>query len=124
MSRSKGSAPVDFILVSVPLILLCLSVLGVAINGYAKNVAQDVAIEAARFAALADQDAKAGRQRALQQLSAELGLIFKPTVTADQLTEGETCIIRVAVTLKPMRLGLLNSNLTIREDGQAVCELQ
>jgi Flp pilus assembly protein TadG len=124
LSLSRGSAPVDFILVSVPMILLSISVLGVAVNGYAKNVAQDVAIDAARYGALADQDPAAGGKRASGALRVALGAIFAPQVIAETATEGDACVVRVTVTLTPLRLGLLGSSLKIRESGHAFCEIQ
>jgi len=124
LSLSKGSAPVDFILVSVPLIMLTLSVLGVAINGYAKNIAQDVAVEAARYSALADQDIAGGQARAWSAIKAELGSVFKPEITGSADTSNGVCSNSIKITLKPIGLGLLSSNFKITESGTAVCELQ
>lgn len=104
--------------------MLSLSILGVSINGYAKNIAQDVAIDAARYSALADQDLVAGQNRALSALRAELGGIFKATVTARTDSADGVCANSIQVSLKPMRLGLLGSSLTIKETGTAICELQ
>jgi hypothetical protein len=114
----------DFILVSVPMVLLTLSVIGIAINGFAKNVALDIAVDTARFAALADQDAVTASDRALKHLRAVLAGSFSPNVVVSRADSSESCSYEVQVTLHPLTLGFMSGILPIRETARAVCELQ
>jgi Flp pilus assembly protein TadG len=65
-NSQSGSAVVEFILVSVPLLMLSLAVLSVGITNFTMAVLRDSAIEGARYAALADQSSEAGCRRALE----------------------------------------------------------
>jgi hypothetical protein len=115
---------VDFILVSIPMVLLTLSVIGISINGFAKNIAQDIAVDTARFAALADQDSTAATARAMSRLRAVLSGIFAPSAVVNRTTSSEACTYEVTVTLRPLAIGLLTVVSPIRETARAVCELQ
>lgn len=114
----------DFILVSIPLVLLTLTVIGVAINGFAKNVAQDIAVETARYAALADQDAASATGRGSAGLGLILGRIFDPGVVVTRGVSNSVCVYEVTVTLKPLALGFLSGISPISESARAFCELQ
>jgi hypothetical protein len=124
LSRSKGSAPLDFILVAVPMVLLTLSVIGIAMNGFAKNIAQDIAVDTARYAALADQDSSTASARAIRGLGLALGRIFEPSVRVGLEESSSKCSFIATVTIKPVGLGFLSNFATIRESARAVCELQ
>jgi Flp pilus assembly protein TadG len=124
LSRSRGSAPVDFVLVATPLVLLALTTLGIALNGYAKNIAQDVAIEAARYSALADQSASTASTRAQLVLDGLLGVWARPTVQAQMVELNGTCEMSVTVTLSVVALGFIAPGSLIRESASAVCEYQ
>lgn len=114
----------DFILISVPLTLLALSVIGLAFNGFAKNIAQDVAAEAARFAALADQDSTAAKDRAMRAMGLTLPVSWLPEVQVRRLSSGLACVYEAQVTVKPLAIGFLTGLTQIRESARAVCELQ
>ena len=64
----QGSAPVEFALVAVVLLLLLLGVLQVAVYLYVRNIAAASAAEGARYAANADVGPEQGAQRAQQVL--------------------------------------------------------
>lgn len=57
---------------SVPLVLLSITVVSLALTGFAKIVVADSIIEGARFAALADQESTDGCSRANQLIDATL----------------------------------------------------
>ena len=67
--RERGSAAVDFVLVSVPLLALLLGVLQVAAYLYLRNVVVASAAEAARQAAAADRSTRDGGPLAEQVLA-------------------------------------------------------
>lgn len=114
----------DFILVSVPLVLMTLSVLSISLNGFAKNVAQDIAVDTARYAALADQGASSAMTRASRGLSLLLIEGFAPVVQVSRSASDSQCKYAVKVTLKPLAMGLLSGIPPIEESASAVCELQ
>lgn len=107
-----------------PLSMLTMSVLGFSINGFAKNIAQDIALDAARYAALADQDASSASMRAYRGLGSLLGGIFEPDVRVTRDDSGQNCSYVVNVTIQPVILGIFSSIAPIRESARAVCELQ
>ncbi len=101
-----------------------MSVLGLSINGFAKNIAQDIAVDTARYAALADQDASAAATRAYRGLGSLWGSIYQPDVQVSRQSSGETCSYLATVTIKPLVLGVFSNIAPIRESARAVCELQ
>lgn len=104
--------------------LLTLSLIGVAINGFAKNIAQDLAIDTARFAALADQDASSATERAYKVLGPGFGKVFHPNVMVQRKSISAQCSYAATVTLSPISFGFLSTFASIRESALAVCELQ
>lgn len=114
----------DFILVSIPMMLLTLSVIGISINGFAKNIAQDIAVDTARFAALADQDSTTATERALTRLRAVLSGAFSPSAVVNRSVSRDVCTYQVTVTLRPLAIGFLTIVRPIRETALAICELQ
>lgn len=104
--------------------LLALNTLGVAVNGYATNIAQDVAISTARFASLADSSLPESKAYSLQLLNSALGSLFRPEVSVFQTDASGLCESESKVTLHPVALGLLSSGLEIEETAHVVCELQ
>jgi hypothetical protein len=115
---------VDFILVSIPMVFLTLSVIGISINGFAKNIAQDIAVDTARFAALADQDSTKATERALTRLRAVLSGTFSPSAVVSREISSLGCTYEVTVTLRPVAMGFLTVARPIRETARAICELQ
>jgi Flp pilus assembly protein TadG len=63
-SRETGAAVVDFVMMSVLLIMLLFAVLQAAVYFYARNVAAASAADAARYAAAEGIDPRAGAVRA------------------------------------------------------------
>ena len=121
--RSRGSAPVDFVLVSVPLLLLSVTIIGVTFNGLAKTVAQDVAIDSARFGALADQNASAALDHAKSVLSGPILRVFRAEVSASRSSSSTNCIVQVLVRFKTIGFGFISEALRVEEKGNAICEI-
>lgn len=80
-----GSAVVEFVLISVPLVLLAVTTVTIALTSFVSMVIRDSAVEGARFAALADQNSDAGCLRAQQLISAALAGKFVPKVSCHSL---------------------------------------
>lgn len=109
---------------SIPMLLLTLSVIGLALNGFVKNIAQDLAVDTARFAALADQDSSLAKARAMTGLSLILPRSFVSEVLVRRLALGASCAYEAQITLKPIAIGFLSGIAPIKESARAVCELQ
>jgi Flp pilus assembly protein TadG len=69
----RGAAVVDFVFVSVLLVLLLFGVLQVAVYFYARNIVAASTSDGARFAATAGTPAAAGAARARALMSSGLG---------------------------------------------------
>lgn len=109
---------------SVPMLLMTLSVIGLTFNGFARNIAQDVAVDAARYAALADQDSSLARDRAIRAISLLLPRSWATDVQVLRMSTSSSCVYEAKVSIKPLAIGFLLGFGQIRESARAVCELQ
>ena len=101
-----------------------MSIIGLAINGFAKNVAQEIAIDSARYGALADQDAFSARIYAQNLLSNPIFRLFRSEVTTSKGSTATICKVQVAVSLKTVGFGLFSTVLRVEEKSSALCEIQ
>lgn len=111
-------------MIAAPLLMLSLGVVTFAINGYAVNIAQDVAIEVAHRAALADVDLSVARQQANEDLKMALSAVFKASVVVEKVETESGCRTNAKVTMSTLTLGLLGMVAEIEEVASAVCERQ
>lgn len=122
-SRSdRGSAVVDFALVSCLLTLLFVAVVQVAVIQHVRNTLVDCAAEGARYGALADRRPVDGVTRTRELIIADLGARYAGDITAsrERFAGLDTVVIRVRAPL-PV-LGLLGAGRTIRVAGHADAE--
>lgn len=124
IGSSRGSAAVDFVIISVPIILLALSVLGVALIGFARNVMFDAAVEGARYGALADQSADAGCVRAQQIFSKTLGAALRPRFQCEAGVVGTRSVVVVSIEASLPGLGFLPNDKSFKAVGHATSEIQ
>jgi hypothetical protein len=106
------------------MLLLTLSVIGLNFNGFARNIAQDVAVDTARYAALADQDSSVARDRAIRGISLILPRFWAPDVQVLRMSTSSSCVYEATVSIRPLAIGFLLGFGQIRESARAVCELQ
>jgi Flp pilus assembly protein TadG len=78
----RGSAVVDFVLVSVLIVVLLLAVLQIAVYVHVRNVVTASAQEGARYAANADVDSALGAARTVEVVAG---------ATSEQTAEGLAC---------------------------------
>jgi Flp pilus assembly protein TadG len=109
-------------MVAAPLLMLSLSVMGVAINAYSSNVIQDVAIEAARYGSLADVSLAEAKDLALTNLKTALGAHVDADVQIARSLK--PCVTSVKISLRSIQVGLLFSSFGIEEGAVEVCENQ
>jgi hypothetical protein len=101
---------------------MALSILGVAVNSYGANIAQDVAVEAARYASLADTTPSEAELRAIEQLKSALGESVDAEVIVSRLSK--PCENLATVRLRSIPLGLIGNAIRIEESAIEICELQ
>ena len=88
VSHEAGSAIVEFVLVSVPLLLLAMTVIAVGLSGFTMAVLRDSAVEGARYSALADQFSSAGCIRATQLAKGAIGKFATIEARCDSTANG------------------------------------
>ena len=122
----RGSAVVDFVLVSVLIVVLLLAVLQVAVYVHVRNVVTASAQEGARFAANADVDSSLGAARTVEVVgeatsrqTAE-GLTCSSTEEADP--SGLTLVVVRCTGSVPSLLADLGNLLPLEVTGRAIKE--
>ena len=94
VSKDRGSAVADFVLVVFPMLALFVGTLSVSFASYARTVILDATIEGSRFAALADQNTAAGVQKTKQLVRSSLGQSVVVNVVASSVRIGSVESIR------------------------------
>jgi Flp pilus assembly protein TadG len=122
----RGSAVVEFVLVSLLIVVLLLAVLQVAVYVHVRNVVTASAQEGARYAANADVDSGAGAGRAVEVVA---------RATSEQTAKGLACtsveeldatglplvVVRCSGSV-PALLAALGNLLPLEVTGRAVKE--
>ncbi len=123
ISRSEeGGAVVDFVLLSVPLLLLAVSTMGIALTSYSRAVLIDAATEGSRFAGLADQDLASGILKARQIVSLTLGPKFPISISGTEFNSGPHRSVEIVIETSLASIGLLSGFEDISVRGGAVVE--
>ena len=94
VSKDRGSAVADFVLVAFPMLALFVGTVTISFASYARTVILDATIEGARFAALADQNLAAGTQKTRELVQASLGSAITVDVAASTSRLGQVESIR------------------------------
>jgi Flp pilus assembly protein TadG len=122
----RGSAVVDFVLVSVLIVTVLLAVLQVAVYVHVRNVVTASAQEGARFAANADVDSGVGAARTVeivgQATSTRTARGLTCTSTEDVDTTGLTLVVVRCAGSVPSLLAGLGNLLPLEVTGRAVKE--
>ncbi len=106
------------------MLALTISVIGVALFGFCRNVAIDVAIESARWSALADQPIAAGCELAKRELAATLAASLPSRVSCDEMFTSKGRVMVVEILIDFPSLGLLSAKAPIKAVGHAFAEIQ
>ncbi|GAA3174126.1 hypothetical protein GCM10010531_29650 [Blastococcus jejuensis] len=122
----RGSAVVDFVLVSVLIVVLLLAVLQVAVYVHVRNVVTASAQEGARYAANADVDSSVGAARAVEVVAGATteqtaaGLVCTSAEEGDP--SGLTLVVVRCSGSVPSLLADLGNLLPLEVTGRAVKE--
>lgn len=94
VSRERGSAIADFVLVAFPMLALFVGTVTISFASYARTVILDATIEGARFASLADQTTNAGIEKTKELVKSSLGSALVVNVVASSVSLGSVESIR------------------------------
>lgn len=118
----RGSAVVDFLLVSLMVTVLMLGVMQLALTLHVRNVLIDSAAEGARYAALDGHDLHDGVARTEALIGAALPGAYAEDVQAGMITQDGVSLVQVRVRGPVPVLGLLGPGGLIDVTGRAVSE--
>lgn len=121
LRSDQGSAPVEFLLLGLPMLAVTLVCWQLLNFGYQRDLALDAAIEGANFAALADQQPQAGSEMARKVLdSVSPGSLLQ--VRSEGAEVGGFDAVKTRVVAKPKFLFIQLPN--IEAVAYAVREIQ
>ncbi len=122
----RGSAVVDFVMVSVLIVTLLLAVLQVAVYVHVRNVVTASAQAGARFAANADVDSAAGAGRTVEIVARATSVQTAEGLACSSAEEvdatGLTLVVVRCTGAVPSLLAALGSLLPLEVTGRAVKE--
>jgi Flp pilus assembly protein TadG len=118
----RGSAVVEFTLVSVVLIGLFLAILQLGLVLHVRNTLVACAAEGARHAANADRDLVDGKARTTALITESLDSRFGNRVAARYVTAGGVQLVEIEVTTTLPLFGLLGVDRGLKVTGHAVEE--
>ena len=119
----RGSAIVDFALVSVVLVPLFFGVLQLALVWHVKTTLTSAASEGARYGAAYNRTAADGQQRTAAVIDDVFGGGFGDSVTAADVSINGQPAVEVAVTADVPVLAFWGPTITVETRGHAVKEV-
>jgi Flp pilus assembly protein TadG len=118
----RGSAVVEFSLVSVILLVLFLAVLQIGLVLHVRNTLVASAAEGARYAANADRDIAAGAIRTRELIASSVSNRYAGNVSARYLNQAGVTLVEVRVRTTFPLVGLLGPVGALEVTGHAVEE--
>lgn len=118
----RGSAVVDFLLVSVLVTVLVLGVIQLALTLHVRSILIDSAAEGARYAALEGNSLAAGEGRSAELIASTLPDRYAENLSAGYTTYAGVTVVEVQVSAPMPILGLLGPAGVIAVTGRAVVE--
>src|SRR5690606_28638791 len=97
-SVDRGSAVVDFLLVSLLLTVLMLGVVQLALALHVRTMLTDAAAEGARYAALHGSDLSQGEERTAELIAMTLPASYAQSIDAAYEDYGEVTLVTVTVS--------------------------
>lgn len=122
--RERGSAVVDFVLVSILVTFLFLGVLQLGFALHTRNTLIASAAEGARVAARADATLDDGVARTRQLISDQLSERFAQQISADEVADGGMRQVRIQVSAPVPVIGPFGVGGDARIEARAFSERQ
>ncbi|GAA4287834.1 TadE family protein [Georgenia daeguensis] len=118
----RGSAVVEFVLVSVLVLAIVVALLQLVLGLHVRNTLVDSASEGARHAALVGSTPAEGVARTRELIGLSLSPRYAREVSASLVDRGGTTLVRVRVSAPLPVLGLLGPSGVLDVSGHAVLE--
>src|SRR3954465_1773510 len=118
-SGEEGSAAVDFVLIGAVLVLMCMSIVQLALVLHVRNTLIDAAGSGARYGTLADRNPEDARARTVSLITSSLGPAYARDVAVETVGSGSARMLRVAVAAPLPAFGLLGPAGVVRVEGHA-----
>lgn len=118
----RGSAVVDFVLVTIILVPLVLGIVQLALVLYVRNTLASAASEAARYAATLGHVPGDGSARARQQIDGVLSGRYARGITSGPTTLDGAPAVQVTIRAKVPAMGLVGPAVSLTVSGHAVRE--
>lgn len=115
----EGSAAVDFVLIGAVLVLMCMSIVQLALVLHVRNTLIDAAGSGARYGTLADRDPEDARARTVSLITSSLGSAYARDVAVETVVSGGARMLQVAVAAPLPAFGLLGPDGVVRVEGHA-----
>lgn len=120
--NERGSAVVDFVLVSVLVLALFLGIVQVVLAVHVRAIVIDSAGEGARLAGRADRSPSDGVERTRTLIDAALSERFAQEITAREIERDGLRVVEVTVTTPLPVVGLLGPSRSLTVSGHALKE--
>ncbi|WP_127130495.1 TadE/TadG family type IV pilus assembly protein [Georgenia sp. SYP-B2076] len=120
--RSRGSALVDFVLVSALVVVIVVGLIQVTLALHVRNTLIDSASEGARRAALVGSSTEAGVARTRELIGLTLSPRYAEDVSARTIPDGAGGTVEIRVSAPLPVLGLLGPGGVVTVHGHAVLE--
>lgn len=118
-ARERGSAVVDFVLVSGLLTLLFLGVLQLTLILHVRNSLIDAASSGARYGALGDRVPADAVARARELISGSVGPDFAQDITVTETRAGDDTLLTVTIRASFPVVGFLGPDRVLEVAGHA-----
>lgn len=122
LHEERGSAVVEFTLVSVLLAVLALAVVQLALALHVRNTVLDAAAEGARYAALAGSSPAEGITRTRDLISTAISSDYADDISAGSALVGGVPVVVITVRTTMPVVGLLGVEQGLEVSGHAAVE--
>lgn len=118
----RGSAAVDFVLVSALLTALFLGIVQLALAQHVRNTLIDAAASGARYGALADRNQQDARDRAAALVTGTLGESYARDVSVSEAEFQGIRTLRVRIVAPLPVVGLFGPSAMLEVEGHAALQ--
>ncbi|MCG2622686.1 pilus assembly protein [Arthrobacter sp. I2-34] len=114
-----GSAAVDFVLIGAVAVLMCMSIVQLALVLHVRNTLIDAAGSGARYGTLADRNLEDAKARTVSLITSSLGPAYAREVAVGTVGSGGARMLQVSVAAPLPTFGLLGPAGMVRVEGHA-----
>lgn len=122
--REAGSAIAEFVMVSILVVFVAMSVLQLAMALYVRNAVIEAAAEGARYGARANSSPELGAQRTRSMVSEQLNASYAERVTATRKVIDGVRVVEITVSAPVPVIGLLGPSEAMTLSARAFEEGQ